>query len=177
MKIRLTQAGMQGFTGQMGSLVFQDGLSVGDVPVREAVRMAAVMGAVWEDGTSPSPAQALIASVNLEAPVVAPLERGVDVEPQTPLAPQAPAPVNAEPATVEMLSRLMSPFATYEDMVKLADEKGIAGLREIAEPLGIKARKVVDLLDALAAKFELKPAVTELVAEPVGEVPAQVEAQ
>ncbi|MCY1555013.1 hypothetical protein D9M68_916320 [compost metagenome] len=64
----------------------------------------------------------------------------------------------------------MLPVATYEELVQIADEKGIAGLRAIAEPLGIKGRKVVELIDALAARFELKPAQAE-PAEPVVEAP------
>ncbi|MCY1357089.1 hypothetical protein D9M69_435660 [compost metagenome] len=174
LKLRLTQAGMQSFTGQIGSLVFEDGLSLTDVPAREAVRMSAVMGAMWEDGTSPSPAHALLATVSQAAPVVAPLSRGEDV-PEVPALAERPEPVLEPKATPVLevapeLLRAMLPVATYEELVQIADEKGIAGLRAIAEPLGIKGRKVVELIDALAARFELKPAQAE-PAEPVVEAP------
>lgn len=41
---------------------------------------------------------------------------------------------------------------TAEQLEKIADEQGIAGLRAIAEPLGIKARSIAELIKELSAQ-------------------------
>ena len=48
MKLKITQKGFENYTGQMGMVLFKDGLSVNDVPERVALRLAALFRCEWE---------------------------------------------------------------------------------------------------------------------------------
>ncbi|MBP4651981.1 hypothetical protein ITD57_20345, partial [Acinetobacter baumannii] len=50
MKLKLTGAGFENYTGQMGVVFFENGLSKYDVMPNDAIRIASTIGAVWENG-------------------------------------------------------------------------------------------------------------------------------
>jgi len=139
-RIRITQAGFEKYTGQMGILFFEDGLSTHAVAFKDANRISAVMTCEFEDGTSCNPAQRLLDTKGQEAIVgretIEMTEAGVSIAPLS--APAAPAQQAASTASY-----------TVAQLEAVADDKGIAGLREISDPLGIKSNSIVGLIAEL----------------------------
>lgn len=132
MKLRLTQGGFENYSGQMGIIQFENGLSVGDVNPHDALRIASVVGAEWENGQSANVGQLYLDNMDTPAPVnekpvfVAPVETKIE------------APV-AKPVKLY----------TEDQLAAIADKSGIAGLREIADPLGVKGKSIRDLIDGV----------------------------
>lgn len=135
MKVRLTQPGFETYTGQMGVIFFEGGLSQGDVLPIDAIRLAAVFNAEWEDGTPANVAQRLIDEAHTPAPVAEPIPAEDPVVPQG--EPLATSVVEA-PKTY-----------TEEELGAIADKEGIAGLRVIADSLGLKGNSIRGLIDAI----------------------------
>ena len=136
MKLKLTAVGYENFTGLFGTVEYVDGLSVSDVMPQTAKRVACVISVEWEDGTKVGVADALIANQNMPAPD----------ETATVIPP--------EPSTVPVTTKAW----TEEELGAVADEKGIAGLREIAEPYGIKGNSIAGLIKAIMEKSIAKEA-------------------
>lgn len=132
MKLRLTAPGWQTYTGQMGVIFFENGLSVADVLPVDAVRVAGVIGAEWEDGTPANVSQIYLDNLKTEAPIAKD-----NREPEAPV--EAKKEVVAEPAVTY----------TEDQLAEIADKKGIGGLREIAGPLGIKGNSISGLIEAI----------------------------
>ena len=132
MKLRLTAPGWETYTGQMGVIFFKEGLSEADVLAVDAVRVAGVIGAEWEDGTPANVSQIYLDNLKTEA-VVAQDNRQTD------------APV------AEVKKEVSAPAATYteEQLAEIADKQGIAGLREIADALSIKGNSIAGLISAI----------------------------
>lgn len=132
MKLRLTAPGWLTYTGQMGVIFFENGLSVGDVLAVDAVRVAGVIGAEWEDGTPANVSQIYLDNLQTEAAIMKD-----NREPEAPVIAETP--------------RETAPGATYteEQLAEIADKSGIAGLREIADPLGIKGNSIAGLVAAI----------------------------
>lgn len=147
MKVRLTQAGFETYNGQMGVIFFENGLSLDDVSRMDAVRIAAVMSAEWEDGSNLSPTQSLLDNVHNAAPVVTE-SADESAEPKAETTP---------PLSTEAVEEQASPVQAAEAAVRyteaqletIADEQGIAGLRAICDPLGIKGRAISELIQEL----------------------------
>ncbi|HCJ5492551.1 TPA: hypothetical protein NUW79_003191 [Escherichia coli] len=136
MKLKLTAVGYENFTGLFGTVEYVDGLSVSDVMPQTAKRVACVISVEWEDGTKVGVADALIANQNMPAPD----------ETATVIPP--------EPSTVPVTTKAWA----EEELGAVADEKGIAGLREIAEPYGIKGNSIAGLIKAIMEKSVAKEA-------------------
>lgn len=152
MKLRLLQSGFETYTGQMGTVFFDNGLSTADVKPIDAVRMAAQFLCEWEDGTTASVAQSILDHAHITTGML-PVEQnadqalaqgvatanGIDVVPAgpaaTPVTPAAPAKVHTE-----------------AELHAVADDKGIKGLREIAAPLGIKGNSIAELIAEILLK-------------------------
>lgn len=129
-KLRLIGKGWEKFTGNIGVVAFQDGLSTGAVHQMDAHRLTCTIGARWEDGTPSSVGEGYEASKNKPAPVI------------DKSAAQAPAEQGATAVDA-------GKTYTAEELAAVADAKGIAGLREIAEPLKIKAGSIKALIEAI----------------------------
>lgn len=132
MKLRLIQPGYEAFTGQMGAVFFEDGLSTGDVSEMDAVRMSAVFQCEWENGDSSSVANWLIERNNDPAPNV------VNPEPVTADSPSIKAPDGQQ--------------WTEAELAAIADTQGIVGLRAIGDKLGVKEKSIRGLIDGILAK-------------------------
>ncbi len=128
MKLRLTQKGFDNYTGQMGVVFFENSLSTTDVSVLDATRMSAVMSFEWEDGSAANIAQHLLDRAGMTAPVSSPSVSAVET--------------NSEPTEKPK-------SYTEADLAAIADAKGIAGLREISEPLGVKGNSIRGLIDSI----------------------------
>lgn len=129
MKLRLTQPGFETYTAQMGVTNFENGLSTTDVSVMDATRMAAVMGCEWEDGTPANVGQIYLDNMHTEAPIFA----------------SAGVPDVLVVADVAVLSVAY----TEAQLAAIADAKGIAGLREIADVLCLKGNSIGGLIAAI----------------------------
>ena len=134
MKLRLTQAGFESYTGQMGVVMFENGLSVGDVLPIDAIRISAAIGADWEDGSAANVGEMYLN--NMHAPAFV---GGGQTEDSAPVEQAAPAPVAPTNGTTY----------TRDELAKIADTDGIGGLRAIADPIGIKGTSIVGLIDAI----------------------------
>lgn len=142
MKVKVTQEGFEGYTGQMGVTQFVDGVSINDVSPRDAARMSAVMQVHWEDGTSCNPAQRLLDEMNTAAAHLVPFADNKD-EVVT-----APVVEKVEVKKTEPVEKEAQAY-TREDLESIADAKGITGLREIGQPLGIKSNSINGLIEEL----------------------------
>jgi hypothetical protein len=145
MKLRLTQPGYESYTGQMGTVFFEEGLSTKDVKPIDAVRMAAQFLCEWEDGSTASVAQSILDHAHSNTGTI-------------------DAPINADQALAEQGNQAKALTAaaaatgtkgavyTEDELAIIADEQGIKGLRAIADPLGIKGNAIADLMRAILAK-------------------------
>ena len=137
MKLRLTQDGFENYTGQFGIHHFEAGLTVDHVSNMDATRIAAVMGAEWEDGSPANVGQIYLDSMNVGAKDVA---DGLV---------EASAPVEAPVAKA-------APVAHSEAALSaIADAEGIAGLRGIGDSYGVKSTSIRGLIDAILAAQSL----------------------
>lgn len=134
MKLRLTQAGFENYTGQMGVVMFKDGLSENDVLAIDAIRISAAVGAEWEDGSAANVGQMYLN--NMDAPAFVGMG-----EP-----PRAEAPTEQEQTAPPAPTGTLY---TQEELSAIADEKGIGGLREIADTLNVKGTSIVGLMDLI----------------------------
>lgn len=149
MKLRITQAGFESYTGQMGVLDFIDGLTVGDVLPVDALRIAGIFGAEWENGQAANISQIYLDKMNDEAPSAQMGEAGVQAD----AAPPVIVPV--EPGVQAALA--LAATYTEEQLAAIADDKGILGLREIADPLGIKGNAIKQLIDGILKAARAQP--------------------
>lgn len=121
MKIKITEPGWAGFTGDFGMVEFVDGVSVDDVSRVEQARLAGIIGIETVEGTNPSASQIL-----LDAHV-------------TPVAVQTLTHIpDAPPAAAKVW--------TSDELAAVADKDGIKGIRAIAEPMGLKDNSIADLM-------------------------------
>ena len=146
MKVKIIQKGWEGYNGTFGAAVFKDG--VAEVPSRaEALRIGSLVRLVQveTDGTeggAVSPAQEILNTKGLSAQVVESRRAEAVEDEQT------------ETAEDEDSSDVKETRPTYsrEQLEAIADEKGIAGIREIAAPLDVKGTSIAGLIgDILAA--------------------------
>lgn len=130
MKLILKAVGYENFSGLFGAVEFIDGTSVDDVNPHIAKRLACIITVEWDDGTTVGVADRLLENAHTPAP-------------------NETATVVIEP------SEIVAPTTiawTEEELGQLADEKGIAGLREIAEPAGVKGNSIAGLIKAIVEK-------------------------
>lgn len=159
MKIRMIEDAYKSFTGDFGPVSFVDGVSR-EVTFLEAQRIGNLVQVEnIEDGTNPSSSQLYL---NVQA---VPMDVALTINSTTGvLAVEAPKPKQW----------------TREELEAIADKGGIAGLRQVSEPMGVKDVSIVKLIDKIldaqdAAASEKSAAPVEetaLVAEPAPEAPA-----
>lgn len=148
MKLRLTQPGYEQFTGQMGTVFFENGLSTADVKAIDAVRMAAQFLCEWEDGSTASVAQSILDHAHTTTNS---LPREINAD-------QALATQRVEAATLAGTTvqpdgtAAPGPTYTEDELAAIADEKGIKGLRVIAETMGVKGQSIAELIRAILGK-------------------------
>lgn len=122
MKIRMIQAGWEGYTGNFGGVEFADGVSVVDVLSRDASRLANIVQIERLDGTNPSASQVALDSKC------------------TPMQVQGEA---AAPAPRAAYARA--------ELEEIAGKGGIKALRAVGDPLGVKANGIADLIELILA--------------------------
>ncbi len=148
-RIKITQPGWEGFTGDIGQTAFEGGISVEPVNRRHIAIIGASLSLVTVDedgeetGVNPALQHQMLTngSMSMQAPTLAELPRATDAEVKK------EQPKAADPAAVT--------FHSKEDLEVIAEKKGIAGLREIMEPMGIKAGSINKAIQVIL-KEELK---------------------
>lgn len=166
MKLRLTGAGFDRYTGQMGVVYFENGLSQQDVMPNDAIRIAGSIGAEWENGApanlgaiytqnlmTPAPditqqsglelLKSVTGHVNANqaqanADQVASMTTGIKKQDDAPVEKVATATANTAKQKY-----------SKEALEEVADKDGIAGLREIGNELGVKANSITALIQEI----------------------------
>jgi hypothetical protein len=148
MKLKLTQAGFETYTGQMGVVMFENGLSVGDVLPIDAIRISAAIGATWEDGSAANVGEMYLNNMH------APAHVGGDINEMSMPVEEAVKQDASAPEGTEVVTE--PTVYTEDSLAEVADKEGIAGLRTIADGLSVKGTSIVGLiagiLKAQAAK-------------------------
>lgn len=162
-RLKITQPGFEGYTGALGPVDFDNGISVEPVPVVMADRLAATMMIVTVDDEGNEVSQAgvaarMVGGVTIRAEVVEALGKASEddlIEDRRRLAEsQARPPV--------------SKLYTTAELKAVADEKGINGLREIAKPWGVKERSIPKLIQEILVaqdEFQKRVKAAEVKAE------------
>lgn len=144
MKIKLVASGFEGFTGVMGTTEFENGVSVAHVSRPEARLLAAILSVVdAKSGKQIGDLQDFddvysIAAVTTRLPTLAEIHAMQRED-------LAPGTVDVEPPMASAQRKIF----TIEELAAVADSKGIGGLREIAEPLGVRAASIANLITAI----------------------------
>lgn len=124
MKIKIVEPGWETFSDHLGFVLFKDGVSVEDVSPAEAARLASIVRIETLEGRNPSPAQMILD--NWSGPMIV--------------------------ATTDTADAAMAASAvswTQEELSAIADEKGIKGLREIGDALGVKGTGISDMISKI----------------------------
>lgn len=142
-KLRITHAGWENFTGWLGPVRFENSVSVEPTTPQIINQLAAAVSMVEfdEDGVETI---AGVAHAMAEG-------RGLSYLEPTVLVPVTQAELDAEKAR-ELATKGKPPieeFHTSESLLKIADELGMAGIREIAKPWGVKDRSIPKLIHAI----------------------------
>jgi len=135
--LKIIEAGFDKLTGHAGNIEFVNGVSIEPVSEGDAARLSAAMRCEMTDGTNPSASGALIEGTNTPAPILEPIKF-----------------INKEEATIEAevetkVESYKPAKFTRQDLESIADDKGIAGLRSIAIPMGVKSKSVGDLVEGI----------------------------
>lgn len=139
MKIRLSGLHAN-FTGDFGVLKFKDGLSVTDVSALDGRRMGILIGCTTEDGKNPLDHDVDWGGHGVLTSVPPEYSRLITVADQERMnkAKNPEAPKVEKPAVW-----------TRELLEAIADKDGIAGLRVISDPLGLKGTSIKKLMDEI----------------------------
>lgn len=130
-RLRIVEKGWKNFTGPLGGVMFKESISVEPVDPVAAARLGSVVRIERIDTNDQAGYGAEMQRiVDVKAEVVEELPRGVE-------------------SVVVMPKKQTTPEYTREDLEKIADEKGIAGLRVIADPLGIRGRGISELISEI----------------------------
>jgi hypothetical protein len=139
MKLKIIQAGWANYTGMLCGAQFNEGVC-DEATKRQAAQIANIIQVETDEGKNPSDTQAVIDSQTTAMSI-----------------PEPVAPPPAAPKITTIYSK--------EELEKIADEKGIDGLRAVA-PEGVKSKSIVKLIQAIldaqnAAKEQAKAAALE----------------
>ena len=164
MKIKLTEPGFTKMTGEIGDIEFKDGVSVDDVSRTQMNRIGSAMRVERLDGGIVTEAERYTKSKQESAPMLEKLATGTVVDEKSPDEDEVKSPDEDEvkssdedevksPDEDEVKSSDEDPVAslTKDELSKIADEKGIAGLREVAEGFGVKSKSIPDLIEKILA--------------------------
>lgn len=149
MKLKLVEAGYEKFTGHFGHVYFEDGVSVDDVSQADARLFASITTVeVVGEGTIAGDNERYQGSMDIPAvtvtyPTLADLQRAEAAAVHTLMS-----PAEGQEPVAEVTAKVW----TVEELEEVADKKGIAGLREIADPMGVRARGINELIGEIIAK-------------------------
>lgn len=137
-KIRITEPGFAKYTGPIAYIMFENGVSVEPVLPQQAAHIGAIMRVeAIDDARQVGTSVTLKDHMDSRAPKVTPMARMDEAD--------------LKPATPPKSSSSM-PKYTREQLETIADTRGVAGIRDIANQYGLKGRSIIELIDAILAK-------------------------
>lgn len=146
MKLKLIGKQFVNFTGQFGGIDWENGVSVNDVNPIEANRIASIVGAKFLDGSDASECDKIISMKNMESPYRQ-TSRPLTVEEIKNFEKEKnKRPLDVKKENKSQPQKQTLKIYTREELEKIADEKGLNGLREVAVPYGVTANKVSSLI-------------------------------
>jgi hypothetical protein len=161
-RIMIDQKGWAGFTGNMGTAKFVDGIA--DVSTQEAGRIGANIRIVEIDSEGNelgqiSAAAEILRVRGLSAEVIAPragipaeeTEEETSEEFQVAIG-EAEEVDPAFDAAIESTDTQAPKIHSRAELESIADTDGIRGLRGIAQNYGVKSTSIVELIDLIVAK-------------------------
>lgn len=162
MKLRLTGGSFANYTGQMGVVYFENGLSVHDVHPNDAIRIAGSIGAEWENGSPANVGDIYTQNMNTPAPSVEQMG-GMESLLAVVGVPNADVAMKHSESVAHAKFEEEAPKAqpepaaerviyTAESLAELADEKGIVGLREVAKTFGVTGNSIALLIERILEK-------------------------
>ena len=162
MKLKITQKGFENYTGQMGMVLFKDGLSVNDVPERVALRLAALFLCEWE---SNEPITITCNAAEMRAPIGRQTFLAkTDGKPEK-VAGNDGRTIYIEPDLANAPIKITKRY-TLAELEAIADKDGIKGLRDVGSPLGVRGTSINGLIEEIlrvAGKEEEMPEGVEVV--------------
>lgn len=144
MKLKLTGKQFVNFTGQLGGIMWEKGVSLQDVSEVDANRIASCVGAKFLDGSDASECDKIISMKDMESPYRQ-QSRPLTIEEIRKLnSEQNKRPLDfvKEKKAVKQERKVY----TKEELELIADEKGIGGLREIAAQYGVTSNSITSLI-------------------------------
>lgn len=144
-KIRLLEPQFLGYTGILCGIKFVDGISVAELPFVDQQRICASMRATTVEGKNVSPSAAYSSRNNLTAEDIV----------ETP----APDIVPMKRGAAETKPKLVQRF-TREELESIADCEGIAGLRQIGNQIGVKAKGIVEMIEGTLSEEDNSVTIT-----------------
>jgi len=136
--LRITEPGFQKMTDVMGGIEFVDGVSVEPLSDMQAARICAAMRAEFTDGSNSSPAGLLVSEKNVRADVAVQMKRGI-----TNVQRYIDNHLTHREVKVEIDARRKM---SREDLEFIADEDGIAKLREVAAEFNVKGNSIAKII-------------------------------
>lgn len=166
MKLRLTGSGFENYTGQMGVIYFQNGLSINEVLPVDGMRIAGTIGAIWEDGSHANIGDVYAANLQTPAPTglqearldhlaavvgVQNATQAIDVTTVVSNAQFKSEGVNipSAPSAVAQSEASAGTKYTRAELEAVVDKSGLTGLREIGNSLNVKAGSINELIDRI----------------------------
>lgn len=132
-RVRVIEAGWEGYTGFIGTALFEGGVSVDPVSFREQQILGGILRVEsmdeGEEGAQLGPSAELVRS------------RDIDADHERVAAAAQGVPVGEHGEV-----RLAVERYTREELEEIADRRGIAGLRDIAAPYRVKGRSITELI-------------------------------
>ncbi|MEO9497588.1 MAG: hypothetical protein ABJG42_24155 [Vibrio splendidus] len=145
MRIRLVQESMRNYSGHLGDIYFENGVSVDHVAPAQAHRMAVIMPIETLNGEDPSMLNMMHELHYASSENVGDVIRGRMKELEGDDKHHEEAPVVAKSAEPVESAQLYQ-RETLED---IADKEGIAGLRKLGDAHEIKGRSISELIEEL----------------------------
>lgn len=150
-KVKITEPALSEFTGVLSGVEFVKGVSVGEVTqakkdqIGASLRLAEIV-----DGQESQVGAATTVSKGFQASADSVKEDRKSIVGK----PKQKAEQKTEPEKKVKQSEVKQPAKTYteEELAKVADEKGIAGLRDIADDFGVKGRSIRELITEIMQK-------------------------
>jgi hypothetical protein len=136
MKIRIDEVGYESYTGILGLVQFENGVSVTDVSQGELDRMAAVLRVVDADSD-----KQLGALVDYATASQVGFEQEGKLETGTGFV--------AVDGTIPASNAVETEKYTQEELEALADKEGITGLRAIGDSLNVKDTSIKGLIGSI----------------------------
>lgn len=147
MKLKITQRGFENYSGQMGMILFKDGISVNDVPEHEALRLSALFGCTWDTDEqvviTRNPAE-MSAPVGRETHLV---ETDGTLE-EVAGNDGADRPTFIEPDFTDAPIKITKRYS-LDELEEIADRDGIKGIRAVAGKYGIRGSSINGLIDEI----------------------------